>query len=254
MIGRDLVEHLSRDLDDDLSDAERNELRAAIAPGQLEEERLALAEVRLAVRRLAEDDEPPRRLDLVLEPLVRAGGRPGWWTAGGWLAAAASAIATAVAALWLAAAPPADPTGARDGSPPPVDRATPASGSGREGRSELHAALRRGELPAIPDPEAPPPLEVIGPLPFPPELFDGRPATLVMEGAGTIRVRVPRGCGAGAYAVVVERTHGGLGELRVTGQGPRGAAGCFPIVALEAVPDGFDSAPARLEVAAAGSG
>jgi len=254
MTGGDLVERLSRDLDGDLTAAERAELRSAAGRADLEQERRRLEEVRRAVGRLAEKDEPPARLDLVLEPLIRAGRREPWWTPGAWLAAAAAVTVTAVAALWLTATPAAGP--APDAAGPPSSPGGTAAASRRagDGRSELHAALRRGQLPAIPEPGAPPPPEVIGPLPFPPELFDGRPAILVVEGGGAVRVRVPDGCSPGPHAVVVERSSGELGVLRVTGRDPADAAGCFPIVALERVPDGIGHGPARLEVETAGRG
>lgn len=254
MIEGDLVERLSRDLDGDLTESERVELGSVAARAELEQERRSLEDVRRAVGRLAENDAPPARLDLVIEPLIRARRRDTWWTPGGWFATAAAVTVTAVAALWLTGTPPEGTASDGRGPAPARGKTATAPAATGNGRSELHAALRRGELPPIPEPGAPPPLEVIGPLPFPPELFDGRPASLVMEGAGALRVRVPSGCPPGAHSVVVERTRGGLGELRVTGRGPEDAAGCFPIVALERVPDDIDHASARLEVETADRG
>ncbi len=202
MIDETTRELLSRALDDDLEPEARSAFEARLAAEPELRDRLErLRELRGAVARLAESEQPPHTLDALVEPLRR--GRPprrAVRPAFAWLAAAASVVLAATLGLELArtnpSPAPAPPVGEQK-----VGRAAPAATPGARGVFRLsplpqprdpesvpqgaaERLLREG--PAEPRIEPPEPLEVVGPLDAPPPASrDGRSQELSEELART---------------------------------------------------------------------
>lgn len=249
MIAEDLDELLSRALDDDLAADEVASLAARLAAEpELAARSEELARWRGAVAAVAARDEVPRRLDLMMEPLRREAHGPRRRPMR-WLAAAAAVAAAAWLGLhgWRPATPP-------PGGPSVAEVAAEAEhgrSGGRTGedRSPLRAALHRGRLPAMPLPGEPPALDVIGPLPFPPDVYGGRIAVLDLPDDVTIPLRVPASCPPGVHAVLATSSGGGHSELRLSASEPTALAGCTPLVVLDPVPANLGPTPARLVVA-----
>ncbi len=167
----ELLELLSRYLDDDLEPARRAAVERELERPEVARELERLRQLRAAVRRLAASEHPPRLLDRLVEPLrLAAPPRPPWRSPAALAAAAVIAAAAGLlAVLPREPAPAAVPAPRRARAEAPATSATPfvlgqtprLEGAGR-GTAERVAAAR----PEVPAPAGPPPpLEVEGPLP-----------------------------------------------------------------------------------------
>jgi len=195
------LELLSRYLDGDLPPAEARRLdqRLASEP-QLRDELEAMSSLRQAVRDLAARDQPPAKLESLLEPLRRsAPAQPVLRPAFRWLAAAATAVIGVGLAIQVARRNPAPtlPTRApapRSSSAAPdrgLSKLQPLPDRGVDKGEELIGAADRLLASPLPEPQLQPaaPLEVIGPLAAPSPERPAEPAP-VEEKAAPIRDEV----------------------------------------------------------------
>lgn len=178
------LELLSRHLDGDLGEADERALAARLeADEALRLELGALRQVAAALRRVAEAERPPVMLDAVLEPLVVGPAtvperrRP--WVR--WAAAAAVAVLGVTVMLEVSERRSAGLSEER--SPQAAGRRAPASGEGERfalaplpsrqpddeerPRGAVERLLAGHEPEVATADEAPPPLEVLGPLDAP---------------------------------------------------------------------------------------
>ena len=229
-------ERLSRYLDDDLAEGDR-EVVAGLMAGD-PDRRLQLAakrRLRGAVAEFAHRMEPPEELDALLEPLRRGGtnGPRRSQRVGRWAAAAAALLGAALVIEVVRHDTDPPPTTVAARRQPPRQNARgrgvfqlqPLPTSARpEEEPPLGAADRLVATP-LPQPriDDPTPLEIVGPLSAPPSGThpSARSATLSASDSAefvstplTLKVPLP----VGRYSLVVEVNGGVISEVTVSGQ------------------------------------
>lgn len=249
MTDEELDELLSRELDGDLGPPDAARLASLVAAdARLAARRAALIAIQQAVAAISLREDVPHRLELLMEPLRREDHGPRSHLRS-WLAAAAALVAAVLLAASLAHR--ATTTAGGDEAPAvaSAERVAPSEHDRRRGGgSELHNAATRGRLPTMPAADEPAPLDVIGPLPFPPDVYGGRLAVLALPNEVSIPLRVPASCPPGVHSVLASSSSGDHSELELRATPATELSGCTPLVVLDPVPAGLGPTPARLVV------